>query len=166
MPGLGGDRLCRLLKEDPETSSIPLLALTSSKREADLLDLGFDDYVVKPARIDRLKARVAALLRRGNRELARRLAVGQIELDSDAHGAWVKGRPIKPTPTEFKLLELLMRNKGRVLTYSTISQNLWSLEETVFKHSMETHLNNLRSKLGGAARQIETVKGVGYKLVP
>lgn len=165
MPGLDGEQLCRVLREQEGTRHLPLLALTSVKREAALLNAGFDDYVMKPVHPDALVARVDALLRRTgpSHRPAGVLRAGGVALDPDAHAASSGGRALALTPTEFRLLALLMANADRVLSHERLGEELWGAPDALYKHAVETHVTNLRRKLGTAGGRIAAVKGVGYR---
>jgi two-component system, OmpR family, response regulator MprA len=167
LPGLDGLEVCRLVRTAGHR--IPVLMLTARDAVADRvagLDAGADDYLVKPFALDELLARVRALLRRLNQGAAERLRFGDVTLDLGAMVAMRGPRVIELTRTEWQLLELFMRNPGRVLTRSVIFSSVWGYDFGSSSHSLEVYVGYLRRKLeaDGAPRLIQTVRGFGYRL--
>jgi DNA-binding response OmpR family regulator len=169
IPGLSGHEVCRRLRE---VSSIPVLMLTARAAEDDRvrgLELGADDYVVKPFSAREVVARVQALLRRvapltGIRPAPTRL--GDIELDHFGRQVRCRGRAIALTPTEFRVLEALARQPGRTFTRAELVSRAFGPEYDGLDRTIDTHVTNLRRKLeaGGTPRCIATVHGIGYRL--
>jgi two-component system alkaline phosphatase synthesis response regulator PhoP len=170
LPGIGGIEVCRILKRDKKTSSIPIIMLTVKSTETNKitgLEAGADDYMAKPFSAGELVARARAVLRRllYAGEQGEVLVSGDIRLDSTEHMAYVKDKQINLTPKEFKLLYLLMKKKGRVLNRSFLMENIWGYEYLGGTRTVDVHVRHLREKLGEEAKRIETIEGVGYKFV-
>ncbi|MGB9619802.1 MAG: response regulator [Armatimonadota bacterium] len=169
LPGLDGLDVCRILKRDPETSRIPVLMLTAKSEDADVvagLELGADDYVVKPFSPRVLIARVRAALRRSRTDQItadQRLELPGISIDPGTFRVMVDGRQIDLTATEFRILHALARRPGWVLTRGQLVQASRGEEAEVTDRSVDVHMVSLRRKLGPAAGSIETVRGVGYR---
>ena len=170
LPGIGGIEVCRILKRDKKTNSIPIIMLTVKSTETDKiagLEAGADDYMTKPFSTGELVARVKAVLRRilyvG--EQGEVLVSGDIRLDSTEHTVYVKNEPIDFTPKEFNLLYLLMKKKGKVLSRTFLMENIWGYEYLGGTRTVDVHVRHLREKLGEEAEKIETVESVGYKFV-
>ena len=169
LPGLDGLELCRHLRREPATTSVPIIMLTAKAEEVDRivgLELGADDYVVKPFSPREVALRIKAVLRRatGPGEAARVLEVGTLRLDVAGHRLYVDGAEVALTATEFRLLERLLASPGRVLTRSTLLADAWGYSSDVDSRTVDTHVRRLRRKLGPEADRIETVIGVGYRL--
>ncbi len=170
LPGLSGLELCRRLRTGRATSHIPILFLTARGEEQDRirgLTTGADDYVVKPFSVPELMARVRAILRRTSPErLSRTLAVEDIELDREAHRVTRAGREVRLGPTEFKLLEFMMENPGRVFTRTQLLDGVWGRDVYVDERTVDVHVGRLRKAINrGTERDlIRTVRGAGYAL--
>jgi two-component system response regulator MprA len=171
MPGIDGLEVCRRLRR--LGNRVPILMLTARDAVSDRidgLDVGADDYMVKPFDVGELKARIRALLRRARPEATGdpdALAFAELKLDSARHGAEVEGhRFVELTRTEYQLLELLMLNPRRVLAHSLIYDRVWGYDFGPASNALRVYVGYLRRKLEGAgARQlIHTVRGVGYVL--
>ncbi len=173
MPEISGIQICRMLRADPKTKPIPVVFLTARAEEADRvlgLEVGGDDYICKPFSVKELILRVQGLLRRasgaeGAEDQPKRLELGAIVLDSERHAATLKGVPIELTATEFRLLRLLMERKGRVQTREHLLLNVWNYETEIETRTVDTHIRRLREKLGDQADLIETLRGVGYRMI-
>ncbi len=172
LPGLDGLEVCRSLQTD---SMVPVIMLTARVEEADRLkglDLGADDYMTKPFSPRELAARVRAVLRRADREGALsahpELAFGTIRVNLRTRRATVDGEKLKLTPTEFRLLTLLVQEPGRVFSRDEIIDRALGYDFDGIDRAVDTHVSCLRRKLeaesSGSARQIETVYGSGYRL--
>jgi len=168
IPGIMGTDLCRLLREDPQTRSIPILMLTARGEENDRItgfEAGADDYVTKPFSMRELMLRVRALLRRsgtdGDRRLIRR---GMILIDPVSHRVLVNEQEVTLTPTEFKLLLTLAERPGRLQNRDQLLQDVWGYANDVDSRTVDTHMTRLRGKLGEAGEQIKTIRGFGYRL--
>lgn len=169
LPGLDGLEVCRQLRRDPATGRLPIIMLTAKAEEVDRvvgLEVGADDYVVKPFSPRELVARVKAVLRR-TQELTppsiRR--IGELEVDEARHQATVKGALIELTAKEFGLLTALLHANGRVLGREQLLESVWGYAEAeeIESRTVDVHIRRLREKLGPEARRIVTVKGVGYR---
>lgn len=168
LPEVDGLEVCKLLRRDPATAAIPILMLTARAAEMDRivgLELGADDYVTKPFSPRELVLRIKKLLARAQlaQDPAAHIRIGPLDLDAAHHSAAVKGAPLTLTATEFKLLELLARRRGRVQTRDRLLQDVWGYENPIDTRTVDTHIRRLREKLGAAAEYLETVRGVGYR---
>ena len=167
LPVMDGFAVCKELERDPRTASMPVIMLTARGEEVDRvlgLELGADDYVVKPFSARELLLRVRAILRRQRSAGARPgLARGSIRLDPAGHRTRVDEREVDLTATEFLLLEDLMRNAGRVRTREQLLNGVWGYQFEGYARTVDTHVRRLRAKLGEAGDLIETVRGVGYR---
>jgi DNA-binding response OmpR family regulator len=169
LPGMDGLDVCRILRRE---SAVPIIMLTARAEETDRLiglELGADDYVVKPFSPREVVARVRAVLRRVEGEVAPAglLQAGDIVLDLAGHQATVAGRPVKLTPTEFALLATLARAPGRTFTRAQLLQQIQDNPLEGFERTVDVHVRNLRAKIEPDPRNpryILTVYGVGYKL--
>jgi DNA-binding response OmpR family regulator len=172
LPGLGGLEVCRRLRADPTTAGLPIIMLTAKADEVDRvvgLELGADDYVVKPFSPKELVARVRAVLRRAHGPDAREapvLSSGRLTLDPGRHRAALGDRPLSLTRKEFDLLQALLESAGRVLTREHLLSRVWghANAEEIESRTVDVHVRRLRAKLGDEGRRIATVTGVGYRL--
>lgn len=169
LPELDGFEVCKLLRRDPATADIPIIMLTARAAEMDKvlgLELGADDYVTKPFSPRELVLRIRKQLERRSPEVSAQplLRVEEIELDAAAHTATVDGQPLALTATEFRLLELLMRRRGRVQSRERLLQDVWGYDTAIETRTVDTHMKRLREKLGPAARHFETIRGIGYRV--
>ncbi len=170
LPDVSGTDVCRLLRADPQTESIPILMLTARGAESDRIlgfELGADDYVAKPFSVREVVLRVEAVARRRSEAVAapkRTLRAGTIELDLDAHLVWVDGQELALTLQEFRLLAYLVQGKGRVRTREELLADVWNASPELETRTVDTHVKRLRDKLGTAGDVIETVRGVGYRI--
>jgi DNA-binding response OmpR family regulator len=171
LPVLDGTEVCRLVRARPATSQLPIIMLTARTGESDRvagLDLGADDYVTKPFSLRELAARVRAVLRRKSGGKSTPLAIyrgKQIVADFDAVAVSVGGQPVRLTRREFELLRCLVENRNRVLSRDRLLERVWGYEQYIETRSVDVHVGRLRSKLGAAGSQIETVVGLGYRFV-
>ncbi len=168
LPEVDGLEVCKILRRDPATAAIPILMLTARAAEMDRvlgLELGADDYVTKPFSPRELVLRIRKLLQRMQAadEPTAQLKLGEIEIDVPRHQVQVSGRRLTLTATEFRLLEILARRRGRVQSRDRLLQDVWGYENPIDSRTVDTHMRRLREKLGGAAEQLETVRGVGYR---
>jgi two-component system, OmpR family, response regulator MprA len=167
LPGVDGLEVCRRVRR--LGNRVPILILTARDAVSDRidgLDVGADDYMVKPFDIGELKARLRALLRRANPEADDALSFAELRLDPGRHGAQVGESFVELTRTEYQLLELLLLNPRRVLTHSVIYERVWGYDFGPTSNALRVYVGYLRRKLEGAgARElIHTVRGVGYAL--
>ncbi len=172
LPGIDGLDMCRQIKQNARTRHIPILMLTARKEEIDRivgLELGADDYVVKPFSPRELVLRTQAILRRSQGSLQSItdtetwLHLGPVSIDKAAHQALLNGDPLELTGTEFKLLTTLIERRGRVQTRDDLLDTVWGYEYGGYGRTVDTHIRRLREKLGEACEWIETVRGVGYR---
>jgi phosphate regulon transcriptional regulator PhoB len=171
LPGMDGLEVCRRLRADPGTAALPVIMLTAKADEVDRvvgLELGADDYIVKPFSPKELVARVRAVLRRTRPPAAggRVLRVGALTLDPSRHTVEVDGRALELTPKEFDLLQALMEASGRVLTREYLLDHVWGYTRAgeIESRTVDVHVRRLRAKLGDEGRRVATIKGVGYRL--
>jgi two-component system phosphate regulon response regulator PhoB len=168
LPDLSGTEICRRLRRDKELADLPIIMLTAKSEEIDRvvgLELGADDYVTKPFSPRELALRVKAVLRRRKAEPSENALLERepLRVDPESHRCFVGGAEVSLTAKEFKLLEVLMRRPGRVLTRERLLDEVWGSDITVTARTIDTHLKRLRDKLGEAGGLIETVRGVGYR---
>lgn len=169
LPDGDGLELCKALRENEKTASLPMLMLTAKKTVEDKvagLNSGADDYLIKPFNTEELLARVQALLRRsGQTEEPAVQAVGDIKLDRDARKAFVKNKEVGLSAKEFDLLWYLMYRKNRVLTRDFLLQHVWGYDQglDLTTKVVDVTLSHLRDKLGPAASRIVAVRGFGYR---
>ena len=169
LPGIDGLEICRLLRREPATASMVVIMLTAKAEEVDRvvgLEMGADDYVVKPFSPRELVARVKAVLRRGRDPQTGTIRrIGTIEIDDAKHQVRLAGRVVNLTVKEFALLSALMQAKGRVLNREQILEVVWGYANAVDVESrtVDVHVRRLREKLRDESRRIVTVKGVGYR---
>jgi DNA-binding response OmpR family regulator len=171
LPGLNGLEVCRLLRSRPATKAIPIIMVTARTTESDRvmgLDAGADDYIIKPFSLRELAARVRAVLRRRHGDGPSQPAVYHGEhlvADFEAVNISVDGTPVRLTRREFELLRYLVENRNRVLSRDRLLERVWGYDRVIETRSVDVHVGRLRSKLGAAGRQIETVVGLGYRFV-
>ncbi len=171
LPDVSGTEICRQIKGDPRTRHLPVVMLTAKGEEVDRVvgfELGADDYVTKPFSVRELVLRLRALLRRagGGRPLERPPPeVGPIRVDLDAHRAYVDGAEVQLTPLEFRLLTTLMSRLGRVQSREQLLEDVWEMSSEIETRTVDTHVKRLREKLGSGRDLLETVRGIGYRLV-
>jgi two-component system phosphate regulon response regulator PhoB len=170
LPDLSGTEVCRQLKADARTRHVPVVMLTAKGDELDRVvgfELGADDYVVKPFSVRELVLRVQAVLRRAAGAAPERPPepVGAIRVDVEAHRCWVAGDEVELTPIEFKLLTTFMTRLGRVQSRDRLLEDVWEMSGELETRTVDTHVKRLREKLGSARELLETVRGVGYRLV-
>jgi two-component system phosphate regulon response regulator PhoB len=170
LPGMDGLEVCRRLRGDPVLAAVPIIMLTAKADEVDRvvgLELGADDYVVKPFSPKELVARVRAVLRRSRPgEGTPVLTCGAVVLDPGRHQVTVGGQPVALTPKEFDLLQALLESAGRVLSREHLLNRVWGYAraDEIVSRTVDVHVRRLRAKLGDEGRRIATVKSVGYRL--
>ena len=169
LPGLDGLEVCRQLKNDPKTAGVPILMVTAKDEESDVvagLELGADDYIVKPFRMKELVARVRTALRRQRpAQLDKEAPVraGAIEIHPGRHEVKVDGEPVEMTVTELRILQVLASRPGWVLTRDQIVDAVRGADYAVTDRAVDFQIVGIRRKLGEHADCIETVRGVGYR---
>jgi two-component system, OmpR family, phosphate regulon response regulator PhoB len=168
LPDISGSEVARMARQESPGSS--LIMVTAKGEEADRvkgLELGADDYVVKPFSVKELLLRVRAVLRRGGEGSPggpTRLTFKEITLDSERHEVTVSGTPVVLTALEFRLLRCFLERPGRVQTRETLLSDVWGIDAEITTRTVDTHIKRLREKLGPQGDAIETIRGVGYKL--
>jgi len=169
LPGVDGLEVCRILRNDPRTSQIPILILTAKGEEPDIvagLELGADDYVTKPFSPRVLLARVKAVLRRkalGPTDETASVHIHDLVIHPGRHEVRAGGKPVSLTHTELKLLHFLARRPGWVFTRNQIIDEVHGDNYAVTDRSVDVFVAGLRKKLGPSGKFIETVRGVGYR---
>jgi DNA-binding response OmpR family regulator len=166
LPDLDGFTICRELRRDSRTASLPILILTARTSEADRvmgLELGADDYLGKPFSVRELLARVAAILRRskGAESDASVYDDGQLRIDSRTLRVYVEGTEVKLAKKELELLLMLVRNRPAVVSRDRILSEVWQMSDEIETRTVDAHVRNLRKKIG--KDRIETVIGYGYR---
>lgn len=170
LPGMDGLEVCKTLKADGKTSSIPVIMLTAKSQESDKivgLELGADDYMTKPFSPRELIARIKAVLRRTKEKetLPEVLKIGDLMVDFSKIKVAVKEKNIELTSKEFELLRTLIKAKGRVLSRDYLLDNIWGFDNAVEieTRTVDVHIRTLRKKLKSEAKRILTVKNYGYR---
>jgi DNA-binding response OmpR family regulator len=169
LPGMDGLLVCQALRHNPATAAIPVIMLTARGEESDRirgLELGADDYVVKPFSPKEVTARVAALLRRIERPQTppTSLRHGPIVMDLDRHDVRVNDEEIRLTAKEFLLLQYLIEHRGRVLSRDLLLTDVWGYQYTGGTRTVDVHVRRLREKLPMLATSLTTIKQFGYRL--
>jgi len=168
LPGLSGIELCRRWRSREETARTPIIMITARGEEEERvrgLATGADDYVVKPFSMPELVARIQALLRRSSPQLVTNvLKAGDLELDRQSHRVRRAGRDLHLGPTEYRLLEYLMRHPGRVYTREQLLDGVWGNDVYVDERTVDVHVGRLRKAInrGREPDPIRTVRGAGY----
>jgi len=171
LPGIDGLEVCRRLRADPRTAAVPIVMLTAKGEETDAvigLAQGADDYIRKPFGVKELVARIAARLRAAEvrrAEDAKKVShYGELTVDTLKHEATLKGRSVPLTVTEFKLLRHLVLNAGRAFTRNELLDAVLGPDAFVIDRNVDVHVATLRRKLGGFGANLQTIRGLGYKL--
>lgn len=168
LPDEDGMEILQKLRKNPETKRLPIIMVTAKATELDRvkgLDLGADDYIIKPFGVMELISRVKALLRRSMGEIHEKiLKVDEILMDDERHQVYVSDKPCELTFKEYELLRLLMQNRGIVLSRDVIMDRIWDMNCDVESRTLDVHLKTLRAKLGDSARHIKTIRNVGYRM--
>jgi two-component system phosphate regulon response regulator PhoB len=168
LPDMDGKDICRALKSNPTTRSIPILMLTAKAEELDRVvgfELGAEDYVTKPFSPRELVLRVKAILQRKEsiQESEKIIQIGGLLIDVEKHLVSINKKPIPLTHTEFNLLLELAQKRGRVYTRDTLLDRVWGYTYEGYARTVDTHIRRLREKLGDLGHYIETIRGVGYR---
>lgn len=170
LPEVDGLEVCKMLRRESETASIPIIMVTARASEIDRvlgLEFGADDYVTKPFSPRELVLRVKNLVRRSQADAPELdcITIGCLAIDIPRHEVRVNHQPIELTSTEFKLLSILAQRRGRVQTRDQLLRDVWEYDAAMETRTVDTHMRRLREKLGPAACYLGTVRGVGYRLV-
>ena len=168
LPGEDGLTVLKRLRSSPVTSDIPVIMATAKGSEYDKvigLDGGADDYLAKPFGMMEMVSRIKAVLRRTAPKQAKVISYGGITLDESRHLVTVNGAPVSLTLKEYEILKLLMDSPGQVFTREILLSDVWGMDFTGETRTVDVHIGTLRTKLAEAGDMIETVRGVGYKMV-
>jgi two-component system alkaline phosphatase synthesis response regulator PhoP len=170
MPELDGWEVCKAIRKDPTTAKIPIVFLTARDSEVDEvvgLELGADDYIVKPVKIRTFVARVKHALKprgeRGEPSATENLTIGDLEIQTVNYVVKIKNRSIHLPKKEFEVLLFLARHPDRVVSRETLLNEIWGHDVYVVDRTIDVHVRKIREKLGQLGEHIETVKGVGYR---
>jgi two-component system phosphate regulon response regulator PhoB len=168
LPDLPGTEVCRAIKDDTATRSIPVMMLTAKGEEIDRVvgfELGADDYLTKPFSVRELALRIRAILRRNDGKPPESAIVdfGRLRIDREAHRIWVEAIEIELTALEFKLLVTLYDRRNRVQSRGALLDHVWGMDTKISTRTVDAHVKRLREKIGSARDYIETVRGVGYR---
>ncbi len=170
LPGIDGLEVCKQLKKESKTASIPVIMVTAKSQESDKvvgLELGADDYVTKPFSVRELLARVKAVLRRAQEKdkLPEVLRIGDLSIDFSKIEVRVKDRVVALTAKEFELLRTLIKAKGRMLSRDYLLDTIWGYDHAIEiqTRTVDVHIRSLRKKLKSESRYIMTVKNYGYR---
>jgi two-component system alkaline phosphatase synthesis response regulator PhoP len=168
LPEEDGISILKRLRSNPKTSTIPVIMLTAKDSEYDVvtgLDSGADDYVTKPFGMMALVSRIKAVLRRYEKSDSHKelLEAGGIKIDENQHTVFAGNQQLFLTVKEFDLLVLLIKNRGNVLTREQLLESVWGLSSEIESRTVDVHIRTLRAKLGEYEKNIETIRGVGYK---
>lgn len=169
LPEEDGISILKKLRSNPKTSTIPVIMLTAKDSEYDIvtgLDAGADDYVTKPFGMMALVSRIKAVLRRYEKSDSKKevLEADGITIDENQHTVFAGSKQIFLTVKEFDLLALLIKNRGNVLTREQLLESIWEVSTDIESRTVDVHIRTLRAKLGEYEKNIETIRGVGYKL--
>ena len=172
LPEIDGLDVCKFLKNNPQTSHIPIIMLTAKGEETDIvlgLELGADDYITKPFKVRELLARVKAVLRRTKNNIPLSfkekeiIKFNDLVIDSIKHQVTLKDQPLSLTSTEFKLLKFLASHPGKVFTREQLLNQVWAEDSFIVDRAVDVHIRRLRQKLLTASDYIITIRGVGYR---
>ena len=168
LPEEDGISILKQLRKAPETVSVPIIMVTAKGKEYERvegLDLGADDYIVKPFGILELTARVRAVLRRNHTApVPKEYRIGRLLISPERHVVQLDGEPVQLTVKEFSLLCLLAENAGNVMKRSVLLDSVWGLGNEPESRTLDVHIRTLRMKLKEAGSYIETVRGIGYRI--
>ncbi len=168
LPGVSGIDVCKSIRADDDITDMSIIMLTAKGEEIDRVigfELGADDYVTKPFSVRELILRVKVLLKKQRESLVANKLVtfGPIRIDLDAHEIKINDEEIILTALEFKLLQHLVKRKGRVQTREQLLGDVWGYSAEVTTRTVDTHIKRLREKLGNSSDYIQTIRGVGYR---
>lgn len=175
LPGIQGLELCRIIRNDPKSSAIPIIMLTAKSEELDKilgLEMGADDYITKPFSVRELTARVRSVLRRAATDKktnepvqGKLLKIGGLEIDSGRYSVSLDNKPVKLSATEFRLLLYLAERKGRVFSREQLLNAVWRDEAFVEPRTVDVHIRRLRSHIeddSASPKYVKTMRGIGY----
>ncbi|MGJ3243373.1 MAG: response regulator [Opitutales bacterium] len=173
MPELNGLQICRMIRADQMLRNTPIIFLTAKGETEDRikgLETGADDYVSKPFDTKELLLRIRSIFKRLSKTTdaeagGGRIQVGPVVIDEELHELQVQGQKVELTATEFRLLKLLMEKKGRVQSRENLLHKVWNYDSNIETRTVDTHVRRLREKLGNDVNIIETVRGVGYRVI-
>ena len=172
LPDLPGTEVCRQLRASPRTQAVPVIMLTARGDEVDRVvgfELGADDFVTKPFSVRELLLRIRAIRRRGAGTAGSgdeaRLSVGPLRIEPRSHRAFVDGEEVTLTALEFKLLGTFLSRLGRVQTRDQLLREVWGMSGDLQTRTVDTHVKRLREKLGSGRDLLETVRGIGYRMI-
>jgi DNA-binding response OmpR family regulator len=171
LPGMDGLEVCRLIRRQTGTAQVPIIIVSARSDEVDRvlgLEMGADDYMVKPFSLKELAARCRVALRRaagGPGDAPQGYRDENFEVEFDAYVVRYRGQEIRLTPKEFELFRYMLERAGRVLTRERLMERVWGYETEVDQRSVDAHIRRLRLKLGPARQHVETVVGLGYRFV-
>ena len=170
LPKVDGLEVCRLLKSDPETKNVPIIMITAKGEEVDRivgLELGADDYIIKPFSPREVVLRVRSVLKRSvadfQKEITAKIEANGVIIDIDRRQVNYKGKSINLTATEFDLLSILAKTPGRVFTRNLLMDLVWGQDYYGVDRTVDTHMSRLRRKLGGGGKNLQTIHGIGYR---
>jgi DNA-binding response OmpR family regulator len=168
LPGMDGFEFCKMIKQDNNLKNIPVIMLTAKGEEVNRivgLELGADDYIVKPFSIRELVLRIKSVLRRKIETKIEKetICIADIVIDIPKHKVMVKGKEAMLTVMEFGLLVILIQRIGRIQTRDRLLADVWGIETQIDTRTVDTHIKKLRKKLGKSGGLIETIRGVGYR---
>lgn len=170
LPKMDGYEVCKAIRKDNEISSTPIIILSAKDEEFDKilgLELGADDYITKPFSVREVLARVKAILRRTSLEpIQRSYTFGNLTIDFEKHVVFKSGEKIELTLKEFELVEILIKNKGRVMTRDLLLDKIWGYEFVGETRTVDVHIRHLRQKIEDDDKNpkfIETIRGIGYR---
>lgn len=167
LPGMDGQSICKALKKDPDTESLPIIMLTAKGEPSERiqgLEIGAEDYVTKPFSPKELVLRVKALLRRMRASTNKEdLEVDEFQVNKSAFEIRLEGLRLELTTTEFKLLTLMIERRGRIQSRETLLYDVWGYQNAIDTRTVDTHMRRLREKLGKHSARLETIRGEGYR---
>jgi two-component system phosphate regulon response regulator PhoB/two-component system alkaline phosphatase synthesis response regulator PhoP len=176
LPDIEGLEICKLLKKEEDMENIPIIMLTAKTDESDIiigLELGADDYMLKPFSVKELLSRIKAVLRRSNIKTDIISDINKndtieidnlIKIDLNLHSVFVSDKEIELTKTQFDILIILCRKRGWIFSREVLLDKLWGSDKFVIDRTIDVHIKHLRDKLGTAGTLIKNVRGVGYKI--
>ena len=171
LPSMDGLEVCRLIRRQSATAHVPIIIVSARGEEVDRvlgLEMGADDYMVKPFSLKELAARCRAALRRADTSSGPAVAYQDenFEVEFDAYLVRYRGQEVRLTPKEFELFRYMVERPGRVVTRERLLEHVWGYETDVETRSIDAHIRRLRLKLGPARDHVETIVGLGYRFVP